>query len=296
MDKESYKKIKALISSEDATNVELGVELMKSLKGPLLYPFMQKLARQDEYLLLAINAELEEGLKRLEVQQIRVIERAQNLPPMQLGQSIGALKDLEIIELQNLNIQNLPGSIGNLTGLKEISMHNNAIKHLPESIVNLENLKSLNLANNPIEELPEAFGNLEKLRELNLSGTKLTTIPDSIVNCNRLIFFNLSKASNLEHLPEGLFSPIRFTSIYLNGTGIKELPKRIELTPRENYQYITLQLSHTSIKSLKPILDMKTNACKGTMNIYKAGCKIPASEIQAIQSKFKGSFNVVLRD
>jgi Leucine-rich repeat (LRR) protein len=296
MDKESYKKIKALISSNDDTNVELGIELMKSLKGPLLYPFMQKLARKDEYLLLAINAELEEGLKRLQVQQIRVANRNQELPPMQLGQSIGALKDLEVIDLQNLNLQNFPDSIGQLTKLKEISMNNNAIRHLPESIVNLERLKILNLTNNPIERLPEAFGNLEKLRELNLSGTNLKELPASIANCKRLEFFNLANVQPLERLPPELFMPLQLSSIYVGNTAIKELPENIELKPKDNYQYITLQIANTKIKSLSPILNMKTNGAKGTMNIYKAGCEIFESEIQAIQSKFQGTFNVIIRD
>lgn len=113
---------------------------------------------------------------------------------------IGALKNLEILDLSSNPFTGLPDTLFRLTNLKSLHLWGTSITRLPDEFGNLEHLEFLSIWTGFI---PESFGHLQRLKELYVSGENLTGIPGGIGN-----------ASCLE-------------KIYLNDTAITTLPESI---------------------------------------------------------------------
>ncbi|KAB1206005.1 TMV resistance protein N [Morella rubra] len=90
------------------------------------------------------------------------------------------------------------------------------------------NLKELILSRcTNLEEIHESVGLLDKLVRFDLRGcSKLRSFPGSI-KLRSLEFFNLRCCSSLQHFPEIEGEMKNLRKIYLNGSGIKELPSSI---------------------------------------------------------------------
>lgn len=108
----------------------------------------------------------------------------QTLPP-----EIGALKNLEYLDLQYNGLNELPPEIGGLKRLEFIYLNNNELDTIPNEIGKLESLRYFVIGKNSLSELPSEMGDLEYLIELNLvnSGPMLV-IPPSVANLRYLEF------------------------------------------------------------------------------------------------------------
>lgn len=97
---------------------------------------------------------------------------------------IGALINLEHLDLSNSWIERLPPQIGKLKKLKELRLENNKLIGLPDEIGELSSLEILNLGSfwdertNNIHELPLGMQNLTRLKFLGLSGNPLPIPPE----------------------------------------------------------------------------------------------------------------------
>jgi Leucine-rich repeat (LRR) protein len=285
MDKEFYKKIKALIASNDDSNVYLGIELMKSLKGPLLMPFMQKLRRKDVFLMKTIDYGFVDGLRKLDVKTLSVSgdyhKYEREAEP--LNAAIGVLVQLIELSLTGLKITRLPKEIANLKKLKTLYLSHNLFTFLPKTIADLERLDSASFSNNPLSVLPETIGDLKRLRYLNLSSTALKELPESIGALN-LRHLDLANCPDLKELPKSLFSPWKTPTINLQNSGLLALPEQLSLSS-EKERYLELNIENTKVSSLSSILEMDVSKFKGAININAYGTNIPLEELKLIKKK-----------
>lgn len=79
----------------------------------------------------------------------------------QLPETIGNLRDLEVLDLAGNRIHTVPPAIGELEKLRKLNLSGNSIESLPDSISRLKNLKVLELKDNPLAE-----GELRRLKQL----------------------------------------------------------------------------------------------------------------------------------
>ncbi|XP_038706697.1 probable LRR receptor-like serine/threonine-protein kinase At3g47570 isoform X2 [Tripterygium wilfordii] len=117
----------------------------------------------------------------------------------QIPESIGALRNLNLLELGDNNLKGtIPPTIGNLRSLQRLQLDNNKIGgSIPEEICNLRNLGELRLSGNRLSgPIPHCIGSLNRLQELYLSNNSLTSsIPTSLWTLENIIFLDLSNNS-----------------------------------------------------------------------------------------------------
>ncbi|MEO8704687.1 MAG: hypothetical protein ABI867_31820 [Kofleriaceae bacterium] len=101
--------------------------------------------------------------------------KLERIPP-----SIGALTNLEQLDLADNHLRELPDSIGELSALRELVLTRNRLERLPASLWRCLALEKLDLASNPFTELGAGIGALANLRDLALDHTGLTSLPPSI--------------------------------------------------------------------------------------------------------------------
>lgn len=72
---------------------------------------------------------------------------------------VGALRMLEILEVENGSVAIVPQEIGNLQNLKVLDLSDNQIQSLPDGITSLDNVDSLDLIGNPLDSLSDSVKN-----------------------------------------------------------------------------------------------------------------------------------------
>jgi len=85
--------------------------------------------------------------------------------------------------------------IGALGDLEELDVSSNPIARLPDDFCALKKLRSLNLAGTKLAELPDQFCDLEQLEFLALQGTAITRMPTEIAKLHKLKRLALPKVS-----------------------------------------------------------------------------------------------------
>ena len=112
---------------------------------------------------------------------------------------------------------------------------------------NLENLDLTSCKN--LVEIDESFGSLEKLKSWNLTDCRKLQILPSQLRLKSLDFFALSHCSRLEKLPN--FHPEMecLKTLYLNWSGIREVPSSIEHLTK------LFELSLENCKNLRDLPD-----------------------------------------
>ena len=70
----------------------------------------------------------------------------------EIPESIGAMTELQVLELAGNNISSLPETIGQLSNLRDLDLTDNKISRLPNSFTELQGLETLYLKNNPIRK------------------------------------------------------------------------------------------------------------------------------------------------
>jgi len=109
-----------------------------------------------------------------------------------IPESIGNLKNIEILNLSNNKITSVPESIGNLETLRILNLNDNDLTSLPDKIGNLKNLEEFYFTYNDITRLPESFKNLTQLRVLDGHGNDIDIIPTEIKELPKVEYLNLN--------------------------------------------------------------------------------------------------------
>ncbi|KAJ9552413.1 hypothetical protein OSB04_016458 [Centaurea solstitialis] len=129
------------------------------------------------------------------------------------------------------SIQEAPKDLGRLECLEELNFSLTNITHLPYSICMLKHLKVLSLADcELLEKLPEDLDRLECVEILCLwRCVNLRDIPKSICMMKRLKRFDLNGCILVKKLPEELGCIACLQELYIEDTGISDLPLSIVL-------------------------------------------------------------------
>ncbi|KAJ9551400.1 hypothetical protein OSB04_015445 [Centaurea solstitialis] len=129
------------------------------------------------------------------------------------------------------SIQESPKDLGRLECLEELKLSLTNITHLPYSICMLKHLKILRVEDcELLEKLPEDLDGLECLEVLCLWRCKnLRDIPESTRKMKRLKRLDLNGCTQIEKLPEELGCIACLQELYIEDTGISDLPMSIVL-------------------------------------------------------------------
>ncbi|MEJ2251311.1 MAG: leucine-rich repeat domain-containing protein [Candidatus Lokiarchaeota archaeon] len=103
-----------------------------------------------------------------------------------LPDSLGNLKNLELLNLGFNRLTKLPNTFRNFENLRYLDISDNHFKSFPEVIFELKNLEILNIEGNPIPSSPDEINRLENLRELNIFVTHIIKLPKSILSLKKL--------------------------------------------------------------------------------------------------------------
>ncbi|XP_045815632.1 putative disease resistance RPP13-like protein 1 [Trifolium pratense] len=91
----------------------------------------------------------------------------------------------------------------------------------------LKYLRMLSFRGCELTMLADKIGTLKLLRYLDLTRTKITSLPDSICELYNLETLILEECSELTELPLNFYKLVCLRHLYLNGTYIKKMPKKI---------------------------------------------------------------------
>ncbi len=111
------------------------------------------------------------GLRRLRMRSSRVLR---------VGDALGGLSDLELLELSRCGLKTLPEQLGGLGCLEHLDLRENLLESLPDSLAEVQALRALDLTQNRLSHLPSTFareGALPELRNLRKPGETGYKIP-----------------------------------------------------------------------------------------------------------------------
>ena len=168
--------------------------------------------------------------------------------------SFNKLKHLETLNLSKQvqyyqkntlkKFNTFPNVICELKSLKTLDLSNNFIKNLPDSFGNLTNLTTLDIGDNKLNFLPESLSHLKNLRTLSVIHNRLKSIPEGIGNLTNLRLLDLSANRQVQSVPDSFSKLIGLQELYLEGTGIVNLPSEIMELPN-----LTLGLTKNQAES-----------------------------------------------
>jgi len=208
--------------------------------------------------------------------------------------SIGALKKLQILDLQHLeeqnyNLKTLPKSIQNLKEivfinlignpnlnwnkaflhlskmpkLINVAIMNNNFKSLPDNIKKLTSLEMIWLGKNPNLDLKDTFlklSNLKRLSQLGIGGSDYTELPQEVSSLKSIKNLWLS-GNNWKNL-NGLESLENLNNVSLHNCNLTTLPKAI----LECKSLISLSLVGNKNLNFNDVLDKLPETVK-TLNL-----------------------------
>ncbi|KAL0710717.1 hypothetical protein Bca4012_017695 [Brassica carinata] len=147
-----------------------------------------------------------------------------------LPESLGALRNLEILELTGNSFTNsIPSTIGNMGSLKKLDISYNSMNgKIPESLGKLEELVDLNLMENKWEGvlLKSHFLNLRSLKSFSLrtepNRSVIFKVPSTWVPPFRLELINIENCQIGPSFPMWLQVQNKLNSVTLRNTGIAD--------------------------------------------------------------------------
>ncbi|PPD75496.1 hypothetical protein GOBAR_DD27576 [Gossypium barbadense] len=180
--------------------------------------------------------------------------------------SVGVLTRLKLLNLTGCkNLRSFPTKIG-MESLEKLLLSGcSKLQSFPEIDGKMECLLELCFDGTNIKELSSSIGSLKRLKVLNLKDCKsLRGLPIKIgmESLEKLI---LSGCSNLESFPETYGKMECLLELYLDGTGIKELPISIG-----NLSSLVL----LNLKDCRNLVDLPRSigGCKSLKSLNVSGC------------------------
>ncbi|XP_052876926.1 disease resistance protein RPV1-like isoform X1 [Gossypium arboreum] len=223
-------------------------------------------------------------MESLEMLSLSGCSKLQSFPEID-----GKMECLLELCFDGTNIKELPSSIRNLRRLEVLNLKDcKSLRSLPTKF-GMESLEKLILSGcSNLQSLPEIDGKMECLLELCFDGTNIKELPSSIGNLRRLKVLNLKDCKSLRSLPikigmeslkklilSGCSNLKRFPEIdgkmecllelYLDGSGIKELPISIG-----NLSSLVL----LNLKDCRNLVDLpgSIGGCKSLKSLNLSGC------------------------
>lgn len=86
----------------------------------------------------------------------------------------------------------MPNSIGNLKELELVNFGSNKLTELPDSFSNFPKIWKLNLDENQLKKIPANFATLQSLKDLSVAKNKITEVEaDALMQLNQLEMLDL---------------------------------------------------------------------------------------------------------
>jgi len=156
--------------------------------------------------------------------QILVIGQHKNL---KIPESIGQLKHLKTLSIGAGTAQSIPRTLGKLTDLQEFTVNENkGIIKLPTDITNLSNLEVLDLSYNGLTQIPEEIYKWKKLKILLLAGNKITKLPKAIGQIKSLEAIYIDD-NELDSLPDEIGNLLNLKILSATQNKLKYIPASI---------------------------------------------------------------------
>jgi len=146
-----------------------------------------------------------------------------------LSPHIGDFIHLSFLDLKENRLKWLPDSMTKLVRLKKLHLDYNLMETFPKVIAGLTSLICLELYLNRFSSIPEEVGQLTQLEYLGLGANNLSYLASCLTKCISLASLDISDNKDIAFLPPEIGSLPRLTSININHTAIKSLPKEFDL-------------------------------------------------------------------
>ncbi|MFL9950753.1 NEL-type E3 ubiquitin ligase domain-containing protein [Paraburkholderia agricolaris] len=143
-----------------------------------------------------------------------------------VSESIVRLDKLRSVDLTRNGLKSLPGALCALPALTRLCLTQNGISALGDGIGQLATLQELDISDNPLADLSPGFGLLCALHTLNGSRTRIRSLPDTFVNLVSLRVLKLVDTP-LESLPEQFGKLTALEQVDLSESNLAVVPESI---------------------------------------------------------------------
>lgn len=181
------------------------------------------------------------------------------------------------------SIKELSQSLGKLNKLKYLGLNGTKIDHIPKVIGKLKNLTEFYQGQTDVKVLPIEMKELTKLERLALWETQLEVLPDWVCSYANLKGLYLGRDEKLQMLHENIGNLLKLEDLYLDGTGLSELPESFgELSTLKE-----LQMHNTNVNRF-PVLSIMENL---------ESCNLSNMVLERIPKEFINSkMEIILND
>ena len=146
--------------------------------------------------------------------------------PAEIGQLIGQLTPLKVLNLNHSQLTSVPAEIGQLTSLQVLGLGCIELTSLPAEIWQLTSLTRLDLGGNQLTSVPAEIGRLTSLKVLNLDHNQLTSVPAEIGQLKSLKVLDL-RGNLLRNLPAEIGQLTSLERLNLNDNQLTCVPAAI---------------------------------------------------------------------
>jgi Leucine-rich repeat (LRR) protein len=242
-----------------------------------------------------------------QVESLTELKIANNAIGGALLEKIGALKNLEVLDVHGNSFEGLPESLGDLTRLRILQISENKISSIPfdaisklpltdiiatknnlggtlipESIQGFSRLRVLNVANNSLTALSSQCLDMPNLQQLSIDCNRITSIPD-ITSWENLLTIT-AEDCKFSDLPEGFVTLTNLRNADFTGNDLTKLDERIALM--ENLH--NLQIASNPLRDRK-FLTMATDELKRDLLSRLDPALRPHSDDPSLEDSADGS-------
>jgi len=223
-----------LLFSEDESNLELALELVKSLEIQA-WPLYSDLQKCSEF--FNQQFKIAPNVKAL-LQYLHINQGKLTLAHRQINHLPSCLYALgSLVRSLNLNdnphLSQLPECIANFSELKNLSFNHTAISELPQWLWGLQQLETLQFQNSLVYELPDEISQLQRLGLLAVSNpprTMLRVSPKlSKMQKLAVIDFRIADSSKSQDIDIQLFNLPHLRYLLISAPNLKKFPATIQL-------------------------------------------------------------------
>ncbi|RLI71412.1 MAG: hypothetical protein DRP02_04825 [Candidatus Gerdarchaeota archaeon] len=129
---------------------------------------------------------------------------------------LGALIELNVLDLSKNNFREVPTVLQKLPKLAVLNLSSNQLYSLPEWLGNFHMLKVLSLANNNLRSLPATIENLTLLRKIFLQGNDLQRLPFSLTNLKHLAEIHLDFRTAMRKNVKAVLTALEANGCHVN--------------------------------------------------------------------------------
>ncbi len=263
MQNEYLIQLQALLFSEDESNLELALELVKSLEIEA-WPLYSDLQKCSEFFnqQFKIAPNIKALLQYLHKNQgeITLAHRQINHLPSYLYALGSLVRSLNLND--NPHLSQLPECIAHFSELKNLSFDYTAIAELPQWLWELQHLETLRFKNSLVYAIPDDISRLSRLEILDVSNPirSLLKISPALSKMNKLavLHFSLNVDSKIQSIDTQLFNMPHLKVMYLSAPNFQNFPNPTQWASLEKLVLLHMQPPPNLAFTLAQLPKLKT--------------------------------------